>query len=103
MHHCLNIPEVIDKIFDELTKDYMVDPNFERDFYDPYDRQLLNLAISCKTFSGPALAYLWKNLPDAQHIFRCIDRDLLEEVQISEETSELVSLFWDESMRLWSL
>ena len=65
MHPCLQIDEILRSIFEFLKEDPQ----------GPQRRTLVNLAITCHTFSLPALAVLWSHLPSLAPVVMCLPCD----------------------------
>ena len=74
MHHFLRVPEILSRIFLEVF-----DPDDARRSY-PFgsgSRTLVNLALTCKMFSEPALNILWRFLPNLVPLIRSLPPDAL--------------------------
>ena len=70
MHRCLCIPEILTTIFEEVKN--------ERG-------ELGALATTCKTFSGPAVAILWRTLLTPVPLLLAMPSDLLELEEIPQK------------------
>ena len=70
MHPCLCIPEILTTIFEEVKN--------ER-------RELGALATTCKTFSGPAVAILWRALSNPVPLLLAMPSNLWELEEISQK------------------
>lgn len=66
MHDCLFIQEIVSAIFEELDE-YVYDetiPEWIKYRQDESLQTLAALARTCRTFQGPALDILWRDIPD---------------------------------------
>ena len=76
MHPCLDIPEILTTIFEEVK-------NERRE-------SLCALATTCKTFSGPAVAILWRTLLNPVPLLLAMPSDLWELEEIPQKDNNHV-------------
>jgi hypothetical protein len=88
MHHCLDIPELICIIF-ELVRAC------------GSHRDIVALALTCKTFRDPALRTLWAKLPSFDPLVRCLPNDIWKE-EVNEFTRAPKRVFVTNLVRLES-
>ncbi|KAF8961417.1 hypothetical protein BDZ97DRAFT_1211068 [Flammula alnicola] len=80
MHHCLQIPEILVSIFELVLNDtWNRKPVLDR-------QSVLALVKTCRTFNGPALQLLWRNLYTPVPLLLTMTEDLLE-VEKEDENS----------------
>ncbi|RDB23316.1 hypothetical protein Hypma_009322 [Hypsizygus marmoreus] len=81
MHECLRINEILSNIFEHLFEQRPpgLDPVFDCDI-DP-EKALFRLAITCRTFTEPALDELWKVQRVLKPLIRCMPADLWSDVE----------------------
>ncbi|EAU87035.1 hypothetical protein CC1G_12308 [Coprinopsis cinerea okayama7 len=73
MHRCLEIPEVLDAIFDELSGD----TNFNSPWFSS-KKSLCAAARTCKRFHECAIKYIWQVLPTIDVIFEVFASDMFK-------------------------
>jgi hypothetical protein len=66
MHHCLSVDEILLEIFSQVL---LMD---RLSFPPEKSRTVAGLARSCRTFRGPALAVLWRELASVARLFRVL-------------------------------
>ncbi|KAG1879243.1 hypothetical protein F4604DRAFT_561298 [Suillus subluteus] len=68
MHACLQIPEILRMIFEEVTQvtNSVVRPSYTT---------LYHLAMTCRAFRGPALDVLWAHIPTSDVLVLCLPQD----------------------------
>ncbi|KAF9460419.1 hypothetical protein BDZ94DRAFT_1266201 [Collybia nuda] len=86
MHRCLEISELLTRIFLFTTG--------SRDVWPVRGSStLLALALTCKTFSGPALDILWSFMPGLKPLIPCLPSDAI--VRITEKDHINSALYGD--------
>lgn len=70
MHHCLEIPEILDLIFDSVLNDA---PSGDS------RRTMLAVALTCHGFNGVALNVLWHTQTSLVPLIKCMPDDLWRE------------------------
>jgi hypothetical protein len=85
MHHCLDIPELICIIFELVSS----------------NRDIVALALTCKTFRDPALRTLWAKLPSFDPLVRCLPNDIWKE-EVKEFTRNSKRVFVTNLVRMES-
>ncbi|KAG1869004.1 hypothetical protein DFJ58DRAFT_857325 [Suillus subalutaceus] len=68
MHACLQVPEILRMIFEEVTQvtNSVVRPSYAT---------LYHLAMTCRAFRGPALDLLWAHIPTSDVLVLCLPQD----------------------------
>jgi len=78
MHHCLNVLDILDTIF-----------NFVLESHEYGTSTLAALAVTCRHFEHPALDVLWRTIPSLIPLVKCLPPDLWE-MTIQVETGRLL-------------
>jgi hypothetical protein len=85
MHHCFHIEEILASIFEFVLTDVGNQKTYDK-------RSVLALVKTCRTFNGPALQVLWKNLFSPVPLFLIMPDDLWQmEESVNPAPRTLVS------------
>lgn len=77
MHPCLRVPEVLQRICHEVDGEYTCEG----------ETQFSALARTCRDFQQPALARLWKSIPNLKPIIKCAADDLWQEKKVGRTST----------------
>lgn len=84
MHPCLHISEIVENILEEADA---IQQNQRKVPWSPDKlpsprNPVLAMALCCKAFHRMAIAILWKDVPDLDHLYQCFPEDVWSQIDM---------------------